>query len=298
MAHAPLQTPQEIYDHIIDHVWNDQGGNEHHAVNTLRACALASRTFTPRAQAYLFQTITLTQEHDFASLLATYSGSPHLSRYTNHLCVKLPGSASVWSSPAAGHVLQSLRHVSVLTLSFPDRLVYGRRAPDTLAPQVLALAGLNSVKTLHLDACTFQTRAAHDTLFQSFPSLVRLEIGKCVKCWECVHYRSHPVQVEPSRRTDARDATVVVAPALAHLKHLTFDCGSEAGRCILRVAQPERLDSLEILGAGFNAVTPDVLSDVIEAVGHVEEVTVDLCCPPVPLTLGKSSRSSIQPYDF
>jgi hypothetical protein len=266
MVHPSTDLPQEIYDAVIDHL---AAGKDDHS---LRACALTSRQLRPRSQAHLFRTIVLGADAHLQSLDEVFARSPRLALHVEVVRVTLAGSSPAWTTPAAGRLLAHLKGVAFLAVAFPPRLAYGRRVPDTSGPAFLASAHFASLHTLFLDACTFQTRAAHDVLLESLPALRSLSLGPGVRCWECLHYRSRGA-FRPSFGGRA---------ALLQLQHLAFDCASEAGRCVIQSLGPVQLRTLEIKGAGASQVQPEVLSDVVACASAVAEVDVDLTCPVVP----------------
>jgi hypothetical protein len=245
---------------------------------------LGSRSLRPRSQEHLFRSLTLSEDAHLNNLASVFAGSPHLAKHVEDVRVTLPGWSAVWSSTAATQALGHLKNIASLTLEFPPRLVYGRRAPDAAGPAALASAGFTALYTLTLSACTFQTRAAHENLLRGLPSLRILALGRGVRCWECLHYRARGAR----RLADGADAT------LPHLEHLAFDCASEAGRCLVQSMAPVQLRKIEIKGAGAARVEADVLGDILECASVVEEVDVDLACPAiVEVTAGLSLISSV-----
>ncbi|KAJ7606964.1 hypothetical protein DFH06DRAFT_1486683 [Mycena polygramma] len=85
-----------------------------HSVSDLRSCALVSRSWTPRAQSYLFWTVSFTPEYDgsekYERSLLAFETHPNLARFVRHIIISVNLH---WLLPVPRISFPSLREITI-----------------------------------------------------------------------------------------------------------------------------------------------------------------------------------------
>ncbi|EMD34807.1 hypothetical protein CERSUDRAFT_116990 [Gelatoporia subvermispora B] len=200
-AAATMKLPQEIYDHVVDYLWNDKPA--------LAACSLVCHGWLHAARFHLFAECYLStrvQYLQFRDLMhASTTSGTSVERYIRHLTIDLlehqsptPGLSGAYREDSCEGVLLTtlpwLHHVSHLTLSMDWA---GGWLRDDLRECILRLAP----RVRQLTLSTLYIVRAEDIfrMLEYFTVLTSLELIRVVEkedvwsAWHCVKLpRSSP----------------------------------------------------------------------------------------------------------
>lgn len=170
--------PTELYERIIDHLWDDP--------DTLRSCSLVCRSMVPRSRLHLFVDIRLSSSKELAHFVHITMASP-ITDISHHVkFLKLLEDPSKdkysYSNLAFHHLSGKFPHLQMIEVSSQSKKDDGEVIPPLLFPfhssTLAKLSHFRSVQALILGNYRFGNFTDLQRVVSTLPSLMYLE---CLK---------------------------------------------------------------------------------------------------------------------
>jgi hypothetical protein len=224
-----MQIPQEIVDAIIDNfaVFDDDRTtcNEPCEADTLRVCALVSRSFLPRSQRQLFALLTCLKGN-LLKLERLLVESPHIGTYVRFFSLFLPGIESpilcdnLVSVSRFMPLLPHLTHLEVIAGKYNRPW---EPQPLFLKSALQAAFSLPSLRSIHLSRYSFIDVYALEALLSHAIGLKELSLDAIDFIDTC----ARPVSLGPRRAS-----VVLESLRMTYIKSIVTESIASAFRMV------------------------------------------------------------------
>ncbi|KAJ7914645.1 hypothetical protein B0H13DRAFT_1872768 [Mycena leptocephala] len=215
-----VEFAQELIDEIVDKIARTDSWYDRRDQTTLRACALAARTFLAPSQRHLFRSLTLS----LVTLGATrFTEHPHLASYVRDLHIQIDDTHTFMIGLAA--LLPLINRVERLAI----RYWKWDKAPIDLRTALAGLMSLPSLRCLGLSLCDVPASLIRHAL-ASYQEVVLEHVNlsnddqfSALAISPPFQPTLHHLVLDDSREDNALHSLVLsdqIAPSLANLQHL------------------------------------------------------------------------------